>query len=444
MISKVVRGLSARARRHEELQAAVTQLTDDVEAYRTTVAKLLAERDEYRGHAERLSDQSQTLSSQITQIISERDELQAHATRLSQERQSLLDSIATQATGLDGPVLTADEMAAVLHRSFPLISHEGRLTLMRTFCDTLGRYALENGVFQLDAYEIAEQAGLHLLAAHYYSPIARLDEVRAQSGRELFDDSFGLPMDRQAQLRFLDAHVFPHLHELTSVTVGDPGTPGRYFWSNGMYGVQDACTYYGIVRSFQPRQVLEVGSGFSTLVAAMAASRNAATTVTCIEPFPVEFFSRHLRQADGYELIEKMVQDVPLEVFHRLEANDILFLDSSHVVKPGSDVEYLIYRVLPALRPGVLVHFHDIFLPRGYLDYYYVTEHRHWNENFILAAYLARNPDWEILAANAFLADYGAGDLLCDYARAVSPGDAAREADVMRFCGGGGIWLRRR
>jgi predicted O-methyltransferase YrrM len=336
------------------------------------------------------------------------------------------------------------ELAEVIRRMMPGIDHEGRIELFRTFCDTLGRYFLENGVFALAAYEIAEEAGLHVTPVHFYSPLASRDEVKAQSACDLFGSEFGLRFDRQAQHEFLKSHVLPFLPELTDVPIADPATSGRFFWSNGMFSVQDAVTLYGIIRAMQPKQVLEVGSGYSTLLAAMAAARNGSTSVTCIEPFPTGFWNRHLRQAEGYTLIEQIVQDVPIETFQALRSGDILFLDSSHVVKPGSDVEHLIFRVLPVLAPGVIVHFHDIFLPKGYVDHFYLAQHRHWNENYVLAAFLANNRDWEVLVANAFIADDGTGQLLADLAQALAGGDPGCAAGLFTYLGGGSLWLRRR
>ena len=116
-----------------------------------------------------------------------------------------------------------------------------------------------------------------------------------------------------------------------------------------------------MVRHFQPRLIIEIGGGFSTLLLTEAAARNNTSALTCIEPFPQEFLKQGFPGL--HRLIEKKVEDIDLEFFSELHSGDILFIDSSHTVKIGGDVNYLFLEVLPRLEPGVIVHIHDIFLP---------------------------------------------------------------------------------
>ena len=116
-----------------------------------------------------------------------------------------------------------------------------------------------------------------------------------------------------------------------------------------------------MVRHFQPRLIIEVGSGFSSLIVGEAIAKNNNSALICIEPFPQEFLREGFPGL--HSLIEKQVEDIELEFFSQLGSGDILFIDSSHTVKIGGDVNYLFLEVLPRLKPGVIVHVHDIFFP---------------------------------------------------------------------------------
>ena len=179
----------------------------------------------------------------------------------------------------------------------------------------------------------------------------------------------------------------------------------RYYIENAWFLLPDAFTLSAIIRKEKPRRIIEVGSGFSSAVMLDTLNHTGATAaLTFIEPFP-ERLNSLLSPADklSAKILVKPVQEVPLEVFAQLEAQDILFIDSSHVAKIGSDVVFLLLRVLPSLKPGVLIHFHDIFYPSTYpADW--LREGRAWNESLFLRAFLLRNLDFEFLAFNSFAA----------------------------------------
>jgi len=186
---------------------------------------------------------------------------------------------------------------------------------------------------------------------------------------------------------------------------------------------------YCMVRHFQPQLVIEVGSGFSSLVLADAAASNGRAPLICVEPFPRDFLRKGF---PGLEtLIEKDVQQIDLEFFSQLQSGDILFIDSSHTVKIGSDVNYLFLEVLPRLKPGVIVHVHDIFLPFDYRRHWVLDEFRFWTEQYLLQAFLTCNAQFEVLLANYYLSRYYEEDL-----QAVFP-------DLDSWIGGS-FWMRRR
>ena len=233
---------------------------------------------------------------------------------------------------------------------------------------------------------------VHVLPVHYYSPVVdlrQLEATRTQWARRSdmpgieWNPDHQLEAMREICLRFQpeyrDNRVFA---EAVSQHFG----PG--------YGPIEAQALHAVVRHLQPARIIEVGSGVSTACMLAAARMNEErggrrAAVTCVEPYP----SARLRElgAEGrIELMERPVQRVAPEVFEALARGDLLFIDSSHTVKTGSDVNYLLLEVLPRLRSGVLVHMHDIFFP---FDYTPLTLRTlwHWNETSLLRAYMIHN-----------------------------------------------------
>ncbi len=171
----------------------------------------------------------------------------------------------------------------------------------------------------------------------------------------------------------------------------------RYHPDNRMYGPSDGAVYYSILRTVQPRRVIEVGSGFSSAAALdLRDELELDLDLTFVEPYPERLLGL-LEEADrtNTTLYRSAVQDVPLAIYDELEAGDILFIDSTHVSKAGSDVNWLFFHVLPRLRPGVVVHLHDIFYPFEYPDAW-LSERRSWDESYLLRAFLSFNTSFEI------------------------------------------------
>ena len=180
--------------------------------------------------------------------------------------------------------------------------------------------------------------------------------------------------------------------------------PLTFHYHNSRFGPGDAELLYSIIRRFQPRRLIEIGSGFSTLVARQALNRNEKDdnghpcAHICIEPYEEPW----LEQC-GATVRRQRVETVDKSLFLELEENDILFIDSSHVIRPGGDVvcEYL--QILPLLKPGVLVHVHDIFTPRDYPASWVCDDLRFWNEQYLLEAFLCHNASFKILSALNYL-----------------------------------------
>jgi len=205
----------------------------------------------------------------------------------------------------------------------------------------------------------------------------------------------------------------------------------RYFADNTFFGLSDAFTLSGILRKEKPRRIVEVGSGFSTAVMLDTLTQiRQSATLTLIEPYPKRLFSLLSSDDKPYaKILANRIQEVSLSVFDELDEQDVLFIDSSHVAKIGSDVTFILLRILPRLKPGVLVQFHDVFYPFSY-PVSWIREGRAWNESIFLRAFLLGNPNFQVVAFNSF-----AGHSFPELFRERLPGFSKDP--------GGSIWLRK-
>jgi predicted O-methyltransferase YrrM len=242
---------------------------------------------------------------------------------------------------------------------------------------------------------------------HFYSPIPSLEEVRAREA-ELFGPPPpslpGIDLREQEQIalikglaRFYGELPFPRTQSAET----------RYWFENWAYSYADAIFLYSMLRHLEPRRVIEVGSGFSSAAMLDTAERwLPETSFTFIDP-DTSTLDALLRPGDRerVSVIRARLQDVPLTTFDALVANDILFIDSTHVSKTGSDVNRIVFDILPRLAPGVHVHFHDVFYPFEYPKEW-VYEGRAWNEDYILRAFLEYNGAFEIVLFGTWLARF--------------------------------------
>ena len=178
-----------------------------------------------------------------------------------------------------------------------------------------------------------------------------------------------------------------------------------FYFQNESFESGDAEYLYNMIRLYKPSMLVEVGSGFSTLIAREAIRKNSEVDPSyrcnhiCIEPYE----NRWLDEL-GVKVIREPVQNVDSSLFHRLRRNDIFFIDSSHVIRPQGDVLFEYLSVLPSLNPGVLVHAHDIFTPKDYLEDWILGDVRFWNEQYLLEAFLSFNDRFKVIGALNFLA----------------------------------------
>jgi predicted O-methyltransferase YrrM len=212
----------------------------------------------------------------------------------------------------------------------------------------------------------------------------------------------GLDLNEEGQLRLFD-QLFEFYKDQPFSAQQTAGR--RYWFENPAYSYSDAILLYCMMRHLRPRRIIEVGAGYSSAAILDTNELFFENSIECtfIEP-QTQLLHSLLKNGDTVRitLLEKPLQEVASEVFAELQANDILFIDSSHVAKTDSDVNHIFFRILPLLKSGVFIHFHDIFYPFEYpLDWVY--EGRAWNEAYLLRAFLQYNRQFEIQLFNTFI-----------------------------------------
>jgi len=269
---------------------------------------------------------------------------------------------------------------------------------------TIGR-AIRRVIWSRTLFEFWQKLGFHVTRNHFYSPIPDTREL-AHRG-EFWSRPSELPgvdMNVATQLRFLE-EVFPDYKAELDFPVDRTEVPHEFFLNNPAYGIIDASVLHLMIRHFKPTRLIEVGSGYSTFVAARASLMNRddghPCTLTSIEPYPREVLRKGFPGLDGQ--IPSKVEDVAWSFFAQLGENDILFIDSTHVVRTGNDVLYLYLEVLPRLSKGVVVHIHDIFFPFQYPRQWVIENRVFWTEQYLLQAFLCGNTSFEVQFGNHFM-----------------------------------------
>ena len=265
-----------------------------------------------------------------------------------------------------------------------------------------GRKAMKYWFARNVANPILRPCGYTLITDHFYQPIPNRQELLVYEACERPLGSLRLNSEAQKSqtARLLSKYSEEHGDAEKISYFG-------YVRKNSAFGSGDAEFLYSMVREAKPRKVIEIGSGSSTLITGAALRQNhfeddSTAKLISIEPFPQPFLTELASKAKDcfeYEMINTRVQDVDLKLFDLLEANDILFVDSSHVFKQGSDVEFEFLSVYPRLKKGVFVHIHDIFFPHDYPLDWNAKEHRFWNEQYHLETFLQFNNRFEVISS---------------------------------------------
>ncbi|MBD5165663.1 class I SAM-dependent methyltransferase [Helicobacter sp.] len=265
------------------------------------------------------------------------------------------------------------------------------------------------------AYENLRPFNKVVPIGHYESPYPSEAELEAGYNKGFDDKLQGIDLNEQAQLSLYE-NLKTYAEECP---MADKEKNENYrfydFGDNIWFGRDDARYLYAILMHFKPKNVIEIGSGFSTsLMLDTNEILNHSMNLLCIEPRAQRLKSL-LRAKDNLKIIEQDVQNVSLEIFSKLEGGggDMLFIDSSHLCRPFGDVNRELFEILPSLKKGVIVHFHDIIYPFEYPKVWTLEQRRAYNEAYILRAFLQYNKDFEILFWGSFLCnrskikDYG-------------------------------------
>jgi hypothetical protein len=279
--------------------------------------------------------------------------------------------------------------------------------------------------------ERKSQAPLYVVPGHFYSPIVNPAELHhyvralANVGAEIA----GISIDRDAMIATWERLV----PLLTTAPFADMQTAGsRYFYDNQAYGFGDAVVLQAMIRDRRPKRLVEIGSGYSSACSADTVDTflDGDCEFTFIEPRPERLRAILGDRASGVRIVDAPVQRVPLDLFEELAAGDILFIDSTHVLRTGSDVCYELLEVLPRIAPGVAVQIHDMFWPFEYPRNWILDDNRSWNEIYAVRAFLTQNDLWRISFFNDYFAKYERERI---------------ERSLPRFAGnaGGGRWGER-
>lgn len=246
--------------------------------------------------------------------------------------------------------------------------------------------------------KIFMKVGLLPIRDHYYQPLINPRKHLTRSLRK--DRNLpGINLNIQEQLATLQSFNFNQELELFPI---DKKNDLEYYYKNGSFESGDGEYLYNIIRLKKPSTFVEIGSGFSTLIANSAIKKNNnGCKHICIEPYEVKWIARL-----DVQVIRKKVEEIEIGIFTALQKDDILFIDSSHIIRPQGDVllEYL--EILPQLNPGVIIHVHDIFTPKDYLDEFVYTNHYMWNEQYLLEALLTNTNSFKIIGAINYLKNH--------------------------------------
>ena len=243
------------------------------------------------------------------------------------------------------------------------------------------------------------RVGVFPILDHYYEPLFNPKHLRKplSEDRELP----GINWNVNGQLELMTKFQFND--ELVRFPVDRPSDRG-FFYENGFFESGDAEFLYNMIRLYKPHRIFEIGSGQSTLLAISAVEANRGEDATyhcehvCIEPYEAGWLEQF-----NVNVVRKPVQLIDVSFFGQLDNNDILFIDSSHIIRPQGDVLFEYLEILPILKPGVLIHIHDIFSPKDYLTEWIESDVCFWNQQYLLEAFLSYNSEFKIIGALNFL-----------------------------------------
>ncbi|MFA5933010.1 MAG: class I SAM-dependent methyltransferase [Microgenomates group bacterium] len=284
--------------------------------------------------------------------------------------------------------------------NYPPFAEKSRGIIAKAIVILVGSLKIKNADFtHYDFFEYWQKNGFSIIPNNFYQPIPDFSSMNQRSLSNV-SSLEGIDMHEKGQMNLLGKFAkFKKEYERIPLK-GDSQGHVFYFKNLAFDGV-DALVYYCMIRYFKPKNIIEVGSGWSTKIAAQAVLKNGQGELISIEPYPQPFMQRTFPGL--FKVIAKKVEELPLSTFGQLTDGDILFIDSSHTVKTQGDVNYLFLEVLPRLNKGVIIHIHDIFFPFDYPKDWIIKEHRSWGEQYLLQAFLMFNDSFKIIYSNSFM-----------------------------------------
>ena len=256
------------------------------------------------------------------------------------------------------------------------------------------------------SFLIWQRLGFHVTPNHFYEPIPDTRTLNDELWSK-HSEMVGIEIREQEQIRLLSEFSAKFKGEYEAFPRHKTPIPHQYYVNNGDLESVDGEILYCMIRYFKPRKIFEIGSGSSTYLSAQATLRNKEENkdyeceLMAVDPYPNSVLK------DGFpglsKLIPEKVQNVPVSKFGELKENDVLFIDSSHILKIGSDVQHEYLEILPRLNKGVLIHAHDIFLPSEYPREWVYKQYRFYTEQYLLQAFLAFNSAFEILWMGSYM-----------------------------------------
>jgi hypothetical protein len=237
--------------------------------------------------------------------------------------------------------------------------------------------------------KIFDYVGVFPIINHYYEPLFREKDISKSLSFNRTLNAINFNIDNQ--LNNLNNYIFSQ--EFRDFVDKDKS----FHFGNGSYESGDAEYLYNFVRYLKPKRIIEIGSGYSSLIINNAVNKNIQESTQykcqhiCIEPFEVPWLEK-----TGVNVLRKKVELIDITEFQKLEDGDFLFIDSSHIIRPQGDVLYEYLEILPNLAKGVSVHIHDIFTPNDYPKEWVFDQVKLWNEQYLLEAFLSNNDSWEI------------------------------------------------
>ncbi len=277
-------------------------------------------------------------------------------------------------------------------------------------------------------FALAQKYGLHVTPNHFYYPIPDTSILPAETWTTP-SKMPGVEMNEDEQIELLNRVFAQYTKIFKTFPMKQTDDELEFTFENDQISGADPYILYALIRHLGPRRVVEVGSGYSTLVTARALRENGHGRITCIEPFPRSFLQRAVK--DIGEIKSFPVQDTDLAIFETLEANDVLFIDSTHVLRIGGDVNRLFLEIIPRLQPGVWIHIHDIFFPNDYPENWTKQMNFFWGEQYLLQAFLCFNRDFKVRFAVGYI-----GKKHLSLMQKVFPG-------YQIGMGGGSCWIQR-